>query len=638
MGLFKYRKIFYDSVIISMVLFFFCSTNISAESKENNEQITTACIEALKIIQPINTEKLDVKIGDIYNVINIEGNLDGYSLGYFVDGKPYGYAIYNISSNSIREFMFCPEKRNLYKELEEKAEEYDNVDENKLINGIVYEGGIDYCTYDNAGNKVEYSEDYTTEGASDEENSYNSEELDDIICNKNVVTRSMYGGDFDSLCDTIKESDINSPSTFSNWSVVPDSGLAMITYNYSIAKLKCYCCGITAMTGILNWMGYNDIDTIYMNLWNHSPVEEIEECVINNEMTYYGGVNNNKLINYVNNSYLSDSNTTAYADYDLTYDEIKNHIGNATCGERAPFLLSIELKQYDNSTGDWMYNEDGKTITDGHAVVALSYMNTKSNNTENHYVGIWNTWNIHSEDNKTTDEHLLKYIDNLHASKSIRYINYDDLIKFENIHVSGIMFKNVQSKNIKEVKTIYACKNNIDLVCVVPNGTRYVKFPTWSMASNGSDVFWHEGVVGAGNYATVSIDMSKHNISRDYYATHIYAYDANMKQLAKYSTVLNYVDPYISNVSTEKKTIRGYTLTCKLPTGTTRVDFPTWTSYNGQDDLQFHDATLNGDTAYLTIHKSMHNYEKGVYNTHIYAFNSRNQTIDIVVLPTVELK
>ncbi len=63
--------------------------------------------------------------------------------------------------------------------------------------------------------------------------------------------------------------------------------------------------------------------------------------------------------------------------------------------------------------------------------------------------------------------------------------------------------------------------------------------------------------------------------------------------------------------------------------GVTKVQFPTWTDNNGQDDLVWHEGvkgnwTVNGQTynyRYL-INKSEHNNESGPYTIHVYAYDA----------------
>lgn len=90
-----------SSFLIVTVLLLYSEKVFASDKTINEKQIRTACEEALSVIQPMNEEKLEVNIGDIFNVVNTEGELDGYSLGYFVEEQPYGYAIYNIDDSSI---------------------------------------------------------------------------------------------------------------------------------------------------------------------------------------------------------------------------------------------------------------------------------------------------------------------------------------------------------------------------------------------------------------------------------------------------------------------------------------------------------------------------------------------------------
>ena len=89
--------------------------------------------------------------------------------------------------------------------------------------------------------------------------------------------------------------------------------------------------------------------------------------------------------------------------------------------------------------------------------------------------------------------------------------------------------------------------------------------------------------------------------------------------------------PIISDVKvTADKT--GYTVKCKVSddSGIDRVQFPTWTKYNGQDDIiqgwgtaQSARGTYNKATGEVTyrVNRSSHNNESGQYITHIYAYD-----------------
>lgn len=609
------------SVLVICLFFSLCIfyDESYATSSSIPEKYTKACELALETVQYVNQENLEVRIGDIYNVIDTDGKLDGYALGYYVDDEPYGYAIYNLHNKSIREFVFKPGVNNIYVELEEKAEETNDVDEDNLISGIVYDGGIDYGTYDYDGNKVELIEECVQDEEIEETSSYD-EETEKIINSRYVNgTESVYNKDIGDMFQNNTYGSIYNANTFNGWNIVPDSGLTMITTDYSIQHCKKYCCSTQSIVGILNWMGrlYNgNIVDSYNKFWIDCDIKKTGE---EGGVTYGSGITYLD-VNALNNYFKSlEISTMAYADYDLTFNEILNQIQNGEGGERNPISLRIYLTKTDSATG--------KSVTNGHAVTAISYIKTTSKN----YVGIYNGWGLDENDNQVDESGLKSNVGNETSYQSVRYIDYDEMKKCENVRFDAIMFKNVQSANIKEAKTEYASSNSIELSCQVPYGTKHVFFPTWTVSSNGADVKWHEGQIQYGTRASVSIDLNAYNKASGIYVTHIYAYDENMNQLAYYGTLYNNIESSISNVRTTNKTIKGYTYTCDLPTGTARVEFPTWSGVNGQDDLIWYGGNIinnNGKKqGKITIDVANHKNDGGVYYTHIYAYDKYNKLI-----------
>ena len=90
----------------------------------------------------------------------------------------------------------------------------------------------------------------------------------------------------------------------------------------------------------------------------------------------------------------------------------------------------------------------------------------------------------------------------------------------------------------------------------------------------------------------------------------------------------------------------GYTVTCTATDdkGINRVQFPTWTEKDGQDDLcqnwQTNAAvsgTKDGDTYTFRVKDSDHKYERGTYYTHIYAYDAAGNAAMIIV-NDVEIK
>ncbi|CAK7009893.1 MAG: hypothetical protein EUB_01657 [Eubacterium sp.] len=60
-----------------------------------------------------------------------------------------------------------------------------------------------------------------------------------------------------------------------------------------------------------------------------------------------------------------------------------------------------------------------------------------------------------------------------------------------------------------------------------------------------------------------------------------------------------------------------------------------WTEKNGQDDLKWVDAAINGNTASAIIYLGDHNYEEGIYHTHIYAYDYSGKQTGVAASDTV---
>ena len=99
----------------------------------------------------------------------------------------------------------------------------------------------------------------------------------------------------------------------------------------------------------------------------------------------------------------------------------------------------------------------------------------------------------------------------------------------------------------------------------------------------------------------------------------LYLIDCNMENIAMFSD--NIVEVYTNE---EGYDIYLYDNNTKY----TKVQFPTWTVNNGQDDIIWYEATSkmknNKKTWYYSIKKSEHNNENGTYITHIYGTDENN--------------
>lgn len=178
------------------------------------------------------------------------------------------------------------------------------------------------------------------------------------------------------------------------------------------------------------------------------------------------------------------------------------------------------------------------------------------------------------------------------------------------------------------------------VTCTVSDnvGVTSVKFPSWNIdIHGGGDAEWLEGSRNGNTFSVrVNIANLKSGAVQGYYATHIYAYDGagNSSWENTNNGIPIFIDrtpPEISNIFVSDVTDTGYTVYCTVTDNTwiNRVQFPTWTAYNEQDDIvadwatnSLCSGTADGDTYMYRVNISDHNYELGEYITHIYAYDS----------------
>ncbi len=181
------------------------------------------------------------------------------------------------------------------------------------------------------------------------------------------------------------------------------------------------------------------------------------------------------------------------------------------------------------------------------------------------------------------------------------------------------------------------------VTCTVtdPSGVAKVTMPTWSVKNNQDDLVWHEATI-SGNTATFYVRASDHNNEAGDYITHIYATDKRGYLRGNSAGTINVPEdkqgPEISNVRISEVTPNGYRVTCTVsdPSGVKTVKMPTWSDRNGQDDLVWHEATLNGNTATFYVRTADHKSETGSYTTHIYADDTRGNNSSTAA-PTIHV-
>ena len=158
-------------------------------------------------------------------------------------------------------------------------------------------------------------------------------------------------------------------------------------------------------------------------------------------------------------------------------------------------------------------------------------------------------------------------------------------------------------------------------------GLDRVEFPTWTHSNGQDDLIWHRGTI-SGSTAYYDVKISEHGNSNDMYTTHIYAYDKSGNSASAAAPDVDLTKdtsaPVITNAAITNVSYFGFDVTCNITDnkGVTKVQFPTWTSNAGQDDLIWHDVTLSGTTAKFHVDISNHKNEAGLYHVHLYAWDN----------------
>lgn len=182
---------------------------------------------------------------------------------------------------------------------------------------------------------------------------------------------------------------------------------------------------------------------------------------------------------------------------------------------------------------------------------------------------------------------------------------------------------------VSNEKITNQAKNSYRVTCDVfaPNEIDRVQLSTWN-DNNSNKKVTHTATL-RGQTASCTVDVSSITDGEQSYTTQIIAYDkkGNASAPVYISTQLN--KPILSSVMVTELNSEGYTVTCNA-TSTSGLSYalcPTWTNKNGQDDIVWHKASVQGSLVRCRI--PVHNGESGTYTTHIYVYDV-NGNVSIV--------
>ena len=152
-------------------------------------------------------------------------------------------------------------------------------------------------------------------------------------------------------------------------------------------------------------------------------------------------------------------------------------------------------------------------------------------------------------------------------------------------------------------------------------------FEVWSKENGKDDVKTYAGTPSGTNFSC-TVNPAEHGGSWGEYLMNVTVYDpmGNNTMLSEYAVYVppNETNPpTISNVIVSDVTSDGFTITCVVAddTAVRRVRVPAWTQEGGTNDLYWHEAAINGNTASVTIPTSAYNGAAGTYLAQIYAYD-----------------
>ena len=166
-------------------------------------------------------------------------------------------------------------------------------------------------------------------------------------------------------------------------------------------------------------------------------------------------------------------------------------------------------------------------------------------------------------------------------------------------------------------------------------GVREVLLPTWSNENGQDDLIWHKAQKQSDGTYKFTVRASEHKNSVGDYSVHLY-YVQNDGKLVGVGGTTTKVSIAIGEKPQGKISIQNknnetgeFDIVVSgvvAPEGVKEVYLPTWSSENGQDDIQWYTAERQADGTYRKhVYARDHKNSQGEYNVHLYYLNNRNQ-------------
>ncbi len=168
------------------------------------------------------------------------------------------------------------------------------------------------------------------------------------------------------------------------------------------------------------------------------------------------------------------------------------------------------------------------------------------------------------------------------------------------------------------------------IISDVPNYFNGITVPTWTNLNNQDDIKWYEGVRQSDGSYKVSVDIKNHNYETGLYLVHSYGILPNKQLVALAQTTHTVPKPQIKQTITQTSLASFDVVITGVPNYYTRVQVPTWTNLNNQDDIKWYEGVRQSDGSYkISVDIKNHNYETGLYLVHSYGVLPNKQLVPL---------
>ncbi|WP_312220502.1 GBS Bsp-like repeat-containing protein [Streptococcus parasuis] len=188
----------------------------------------------------------------------------------------------------------------------------------------------------------------------------------------------------------------------------------------------------------------------------------------------------------------------------------------------------------------------------------------------------------------------------------------------------------VPKPQIKQTITQTSLASFDVVITGVPNYYTRVQVPTWTNLNNEDDIKWYEGVRQSDGSYKVSVDIKNHNYETGLYLVHSYGVLPNKQLVALAQTTHTVPKPQIKQTITQTSLASFDVVITGVPNYYTRVQVPTWTNLNNQDDIKWYEGVRQSDGSYkISVDIKNHNYETGLYLVHSYGVLPNKQLVPL---------